>query len=204
MAEKEMKEIMWLRYNYRSAPKIVEFSSDFIYGGKIIPKPQGDWRLEIDDVAYEWMDPEKEMVFVHRDGVKEGRSNEEEAKAVAWIVKELIKAGVNPWDIAVLTPYRNQVEMIKNELIDRGLRKDEVDVKTVHGYLGAEKDVVIFSIVDTYYFGFIDRRMVNVAVTRAKKKFIAVGNYIKILEHKGKPVYNLLDFIMRNGLLVVD
>ncbi|WP_456469586.1 DEAD/DEAH box helicase [Archaeoglobus sp.] len=204
MAEKEMKEILWLRYNYRSNPKIVEFSSNFIYGGRIIPRPQGNYKLEIRNVTYDWMNPEKEMVFVHRDGVKENRSNEDEAKTVAWIVKELIKAEVNPGDIAVLTPYKNQVEKIKDELINRGLRKDEVEVKTVHGYLGAEKDVIVFSIVDTSYFGFIDRRMINVAVTRAKKKFITVGNYNKILEHEGEPIYLLLDFIIRNGLVVVD
>jgi superfamily I DNA and/or RNA helicase len=204
MAEREMKEILWLRYNYRSNPKIVEFSSDFIYGGKIIPKPKRSYKLEIKNAAYRWMSPEESMVFIHRDGVKDNKSNEDEAKAIAWIVKELIKAGASPDDIAVLTPYRNQVEKIKIELIERGLRKNEVEVRTVHSYLGAEKDVVLFSVVDTSNFEFIDHRMINVAVTRAKKKFIAVGNYSSILKYDDKPISQLLKFIMENGLVVVE
>lgn len=206
LAEKEIKEILWLRYNYRSNPKITKFSSEFIYGGKVIPNPKENYELNLEKVTYKWMNPNEPMVFIHVDGMMIDNSNEDEAKVVAWLIKEFKKVGIDSENVVVLTPYRNQVEKIREEMIKRDLRRNEVEIKTVHSYLGAEKDIVIFSLVATYplSFNFLDRRMINVATTRAKKKLIVVGNYNKVIENPDKPAFELLDYIMKNGLLVAE
>ena len=205
LAEKEMKEILWLRHNYRSNPKITKFSSEFIYNGKVIPRLNENYELNL-KATHKWMDSSEPMVFIHVDGVMVDYSNEDEAKVVAWLIKELKKAGADLDSIVVLTPYKNQVEKIREEIIKRDLRKNEVEIKTVHSYLGAEKDIVIFSVVATSpsSFGFLDSRMINVVTTRAKKKLIVVGNYSKILENPDKPISKLLEYVIRNGLFIAE
>lgn len=169
---------LWLRKHYRSNAKIAEFAAKYVYGN-----------LEIDERCYsikmkpcrttipEVGDPSKPVVFLDCKGVEKraGKSkvNEEEAEVVAMVVEELADC-IGEKDVGVITPYVKQAELIKNLLAEFGIN---VEVSTVHSYQGREKDVVIYSITATRnpYFAS-EKRLFNVALTRARKKFIAVGN----------------------------
>lgn len=79
--------------------------------------------------------------------------------------------------IGVITPFAAQKELLKREL------PEEISVGTVHQFQGDEKDIVIFSPGITEYsrkgsFSWLNenRELVNVAMSRAKKNFILVGN----------------------------
>lgn len=98
--------------------------------------------------------------------------------------------------VAVVTPFRGQVEAIKRRVREE-LDPDDADLSerltigTVHTLQGAEKPVVLFSAVnresrasrrtDTNHRErvFIDRddgRLLNVAISRAQKSFIMFGH----------------------------
>lgn len=75
--------------------------------------------------------------------------------------------------IAVITPYRTQVERLRHRLRDcPAPLPDLVEVNTVDGFQGREKDIVIISCVrasKTGAIGFLqDERRMNVAITRAR------------------------------------
>jgi superfamily I DNA and/or RNA helicase len=70
---------------------------------------------------------------------EESKANEGEANIVCSYVSELIKAGVKPETIAVITPYNLQMELIKAKL---HTKYDKVEVKSVDGFQGREKEVI--------------------------------------------------------------
>lgn len=101
--------------------------------------------------------------------------------------------GVDQNTIAIITPYRGQLELLQQMVKDQDL--GYVQIGTVDAYQGQEFDVVIFSMVRSnparqfqklasnpfnllsVHLGFVgDLRRLNVAITRAKYHFCFVGN----------------------------
>jgi superfamily I DNA and/or RNA helicase len=80
-----------------------------------------------------------------------------------------------PERIAVISPYDDQVDRIEQRLDVDGLEVDTVD-----GFQGREKEVVLVSLVrsnDRGAIGFLDEpRRFNVALTRARRKAVVVGD----------------------------
>jgi superfamily I DNA and/or RNA helicase len=98
-----------------------------------------------------------------------------------------LQSQLHPLTIAIITPYKAQVRSIKDMLmrsfISQGATLD-IEVNSVDGFQGREKDVVIFSCVRSCGInnygrgiGFLgDERRLNVALTRAKKALVIVGD----------------------------
>jgi helicase MOV-10 len=110
-------------------------------------------------------------------------------------------------EIAVITPWKEQVWRIRTQL--RALGLHGVDVGHVEAYQGAEFRVTILSCVRSRK-RFLDSdreanmglynepKRFNVAITRAKELLIVVGNANLL---KGDPVWNgFLQVMLRNGL----
>jgi superfamily I DNA and/or RNA helicase len=94
---------------------------------------------------------------------------------VAQLTTDLIDAGVAPEQIAVIAPYDDQVGRL-----ERQIDVEEVEIDTVDGFQGREKEVVLVSLVrsnERGEIGFLDEpRRFNVAVTRARRKAVVVGD----------------------------
>lgn len=79
----------------------------------------------------------------------------------------------------------------------------DIEVGTVHKFQGREKDVIIMSVVCNQINDFIDDpHLINVAVSRAKKKFylVVTGNE----QEKTSNIKDLIDYIDYNNCKVVD
>ena len=92
---------------------------------------------------------------------------------------------VAPGDLAVISPYDAQVQRLRQLLaaeVERGLEVDTVD-----GFQGREKEAVVVSLVrsnDRGEVGFLsDVRRMNVALTRARAKLVVVGDGATISSH---------------------
>jgi regulator of nonsense transcripts 1 len=89
---------------------------------------------------------------------------------------------VAPADIGVITPYAAQVRSIQRALADALPPKvaAEVEVRTVDGFQGREKEIIVFSTVRANperQLGFTaDARRLNVAITRARRGLVVVGH----------------------------
>lgn len=103
--------------------------------------------------------------------------NETEADLAVTLAKELIKMGLHADDIGIITPYAAQIKAIKKRLETDGIY---VETKTVDGFQGREKEAIIISFVRSNpkgEIGFLkDARRLNVAVTRARRKLICIGD----------------------------
>lgn len=115
--------------------------------------------------------------------------NEQEADTVVELVRTAVAAAVgdpsSPGNIGIVSPYRGQVDLIKKKLSEHDdltsdLNLVDIEVKTVDGYQGRERDLIIFSAVRSNRKGSIgflrDWRRLNVALTRAKAGLIVVGD----------------------------
>jgi superfamily I DNA and/or RNA helicase len=78
----------------------------------------------------------------------DGTSRENPAE-VAWVIKilnDILEAGeITKKDIGIITPYAGQVRAIRNSMSEK---LDDVEVKTVDGYQGREKEVNHFLVCE--------------------------------------------------------
>ena len=104
------------------------------------------------------------------------KSNDFEARQVCEVVRDLLKAeDVTNKTIGVITPYKAQLKLITDKI--KGF---DVSVRTVDGFQGQERDVIVFSAVrcnEHGYVGFLDdSKRMNVLLTRARRGMIVIGN----------------------------
>ena len=86
-----------------------------------------------------------------------------------------------PISIGVISPYAKQVGYIREELADdESMRNLDIEVNTIDGFQGQEKDVIYISLVrsnDEGLIGFLkDYRRLNVALTRARLKLVIIAD----------------------------
>lgn len=188
-----------LDVQYRMHEQIMRFSSAQFYGGTlradeavrchrladltgIVSSPLTEAPLEFIDTAGADYDEELEP-----DGAS--RRNTGEGRLVLEKVRQLLEAGLPAADIAVITPYAAQVRWLREQAADN--RALEID--TVDGFQGREKEAVVISLVRSNREGEIgflaDTRRMNVALTRARRKLIVIGDSATL---GGHPFYAAL------------
>ena len=122
-----------------------------------------------------------------------------EAEKIAEICAAFVNSGIDESDIGVITPFRNQAALIRRYMADY----PGIEVKTIDKYQGSEKDVIVISFSQSRS-GILpilqDERRLNVAVTRAKKKLVVVGNLRTL--RKSRFIEKLIDWIGERGRIV--
>ncbi|WP_135303016.1 AAA domain-containing protein [Haloarcula amylovorans] len=162
---------------YRMAQHIQAFASREFYDGQLRPATGEVAAQRIDDLPGVSLDAlpahlRERVAFVDPDGSQVGNTNPDEADAVADVVASYREAGVPADDIGVIAPFRAQVAELDRRLPD-------VAVDTVDRFQGSSKEVIIVSFVATGSLDgpiFEDYRRINVALTRAKKSLVLVGD----------------------------
>jgi len=118
----------------------------------------------------------------------ESRRNPEEAALTVRKARALLDAGLPARDLAIITPYAAQVRLLRQRAGALGIEIDSVD-----GFQGREKEAVIISLVRSNTqneVGFLaDTRRMNVALTRARRKLVVIGDSATISCH---PFYGRL------------
>jgi hypothetical protein len=172
---------MLLREHRRCLPEIIGYCNELQYSGKLLPlrEPTGKELF-------------RQMVWAHVRGqahrVGTSWRNEMEARALAeWVAANerrlLGHYGATQLAdvVGIVTPYAAQAASIRGQLRDRGVDPGSMKIGTVHAMQGAERPVVLFSPtvtwpVATAPFFDRDKRMLNVAVSRAKDTFAVLGD----------------------------
>ena len=202
-----------LEIQYRMNEKIMNFPNQEFYNGLLKPAASvkshtlADLKVKKPEKFKEILDPEEPLSFIDTSGSNafefqpEGSTSYEnhiEAHLALKLVEELLKMGINKRDIGIITPYAAQVKLLKQLLLEKNLK---IEVNSVDGFQGREKEVILISFVrsnNTGEIGFLnDLRRLNVAITRAKRKLICIGN-AKTLSHH--PTYQrFIEYIKAVG-----
>jgi len=182
---------------FRSHEYICDLINGAFYGGELesnYTPPDNEIELgePINQRVVTYCNLEKHPEFRVKRSAKGSRNNTFSADIS---VKIALNAALNEnvESIAIITPYRSQVNELKNLLNSiNEVHKSKIKVGTVHSFQGSEADVVIIDLVDApnekiglLYQGKTGERLINVAVSRAKHKLIIVGNVKMFLEGGG-------------------
>ncbi|HQR41164.1 MAG TPA: AAA domain-containing protein [Gemmatales bacterium] len=200
-----------LEVQYRMHEAIMRFSSHYFYDNKL---------LAHESVRTALLRPHQPPVeFVDTAGCGYGeaqdpetlsRFNEEEAQLLIKLIEKLIEEiGPEQWlqegiSMGIITPYRSQVDLLHKLAEQSSLLEPLhklVTINTVDAFQGQERDVIAISFVrsnEKSEVGFLgDIRRTNVAMTRARKKLIMVGDSATLGSH---PFYlDLLDYVQKGG-----
>ncbi len=172
-----------LSEHYRCHPKIINFCNQKFYRGELVIMTKDNGEDDVLSVV-------KTVPGNHE-------RNHYSQRQIDVIKNEIIPKYVsNPEETGIIAPYKNQVEALNREITD-------VDAATVHKFQGKEKDNIIISTVDDEISDFADDPyLINVAVSRAKKKLMLVvtGNE----QSKERNITDLIDYIQYNNFEVAE
>ena len=185
-----------LTIQYRMPQALLEFPSKYFYNNLVrCINDDNENKSNLLPNGFPWPNSEP-LAFIQTGDNSElshnfgGKSNPTEADLVVRIICDMLNSGdVDSNRIAVITPYSKQVQLIRSGLAMKETRninktafnnRQNVKVGTVDSFQGQETDIVIFSSVrsnDLKEMGFLrDSRRLNVAITRARKGLILVGD----------------------------
>ena len=206
-----------LKVQYRMNKWISHFTSRVFYEGHLIPHasvanslldvvPSKLVRKVEKASIVRAIDPIAPMVFLDVCGNQErAKTSDAEALAVREVVAGLLARGIAQQDIGIIAPYRAQVANLRRYLFSddetigwEALSYDtQLSVDTVDRFQGGERPVIIMSFATTtrpelnsqLRDHLTNPHRLNVALTRAQKKLILVGN-ASVLE--SLPVFDRL------------
>jgi ATP-dependent RNA/DNA helicase IGHMBP2 len=129
------------------------------------------------------------------------RFNEGEANIVSQHVRRLISIGLQQNQLAIITPYNGQVELLRSLLLPDF---PKLEIRSVDGFQGGERDAVVLSLVRSSDrggkngIGFLrDDRRQNVAVTRAKRHLAVICDSETVAQSKF--ISTLISWIGEHG-----
>ncbi|RAU83491.1 AAA domain-containing protein [Pontibacter arcticus] len=203
--ERQPKVAVMLKTQYRMHHHIMEFSNQQFYGGELMahesvhssdlhtfnPVFAAGLAVEFIDTAgcgfNEAVRPESQS-----------SANPEEADLLVSHLVNLLKS-YEPTEmeehlkIGVIAPYRAQINYLQDKvehtpLLNELRQKRHLTIGTVDSFQGQERDIICISMVrsnDQGEIGFLgDQRRMNVAMTRARKKLIVVGDSATLSQHE--------------------
>lgn len=207
-----------LTVQYRMNEAIMNWSSEEFYQGKLVADQSVQHHL-LKDLAN--IDKRKNLEEIDDENLSEcplflidttgydmpestfddesSRANEGEIVLVQTHVKELVENyGVSIDQIGVITPYNMQVQMLRQKLLPI---YPTLEIKSVDGFQGREKEVIIISMVRSNLHGEVgflsDSRRINVAITRARRHLCIICN-VQTVSHDPF-IKRLIDYMLENG-----
>mmetsp|Transcript_18121 Transcript_18121/g.25403 ORF Transcript_18121/g.25403 Transcript_18121/m.25403 type:complete len:528 (+) Transcript_18121:826-2409(+) len=175
---------------YRMHPAISEFPSSTFYGGKLKNGITSDLRQP--PCGFQWPRDNWPIAYIHVESQQQfdGDSiiNELEAECVLRTLQMFLNHGIKGEDIGIITPYKAQKRLILKEINKRILSKCGVEVSTVDGFQGREKEIILLSYTRAnakLQSGFLrDWKRSNVMLTRARRGLIVFGHQSTMMNEK--------------------
>lgn len=173
-----------LKEHYRCHPKIIDFCNRKFYGGKLVCMTRDNGESDV-VCAVKTVEGNHELNHVNR-------------REIDVIRQEILPT--LPYEaeqIGIIAPYNAQVDALQRQI------GTPIDIATVHKFQGRERDAIVMCTVDNQISDFVDDpNLLNVAVSRAKRKFCLVMTGNK--QVKSGNISDLLAYIEYNNFTLTE
>ena len=200
-----------LQIQYRMHEDIMAFSSKYFYDGKLIADDSVRAELLLaNQPPVEFIDTAGAGYSEQQDPETLSRYNTDEAQLLVKRIEDLIgEMGIEDWmdrklTLGIITPYRAQVDHLKTLVEGSGVLEPivkQITINTVDAFQGQERDVIAITFVRSNSkseVGFLgDIRRTNVAMTRARKKLIMIGDSATLGSNEF--YLELVDYVQSKG-----
>lgn len=200
-----------LREHYRCAPEIIEFCNKMFYNSELIAMKAKSSDDQWPTLMVRKTPPGNHMRTLHR-ALAKGTYSQREIDTVEELMGGVVE-GVDfrallggeesgsDYMLGIATPYRLQADRLGEAIYSTDdLLETSVKSETIHKFQGrGAKAMILSTVVDESRVGHMklrfvdDPRMVNVAVSRAKEKFILVTNHDEV--PRSKIIKALIDYV---------
>ncbi|OAG29608.1 regulator of nonsense transcripts 1 [Nematocida displodere] len=161
---------------YRMHPLISQWPSEAFYGGMLL-----NGVTATSNQPRAWGKTPTPLMFYSIPGPETFTNpsyyNQEQIDAVLSLIKHMTSLGISGKSISVITPYEAQRAQIDDQIRNFCLG---LEVTNIDAFQGRENDYIILTTVrsnDKGSIGFVNNeKRLNVAITRAKRSLIIVGN----------------------------
>ncbi len=206
------KADVMLTEQYRMNNQIMAFPSRQFYNNELIANVGvAERKIFPDDIPFEFIDTAGCGFFEQTDEETRSTYNQEEANLLIQHFNlyanqlEAMNVLNSVINVGIISPYKAQATLLQNALAGTTLIPEQISanlsINTVDSFQGQERDIVYISLVrsnEKGEIGFLsDIRRMNVAMTRARKKLVIIGDSSTICSH---PFYDkLLDYVNEIG-----
>ena len=189
-----------LQVQYRMPEAIMGFSNLHFYEGKLeAAENTKSHAFSTDEPVLEWIDTAGSGYTDQTEEESLSTFNPEEARFACRYLNDTIKRigfgqfKEKGWTIGLIAPYSAQVRYLRYLIFETyefpNLKAfaDLITIDTVDGFQGQERDLMLISLTrsnESGEIGFLaDERRMNVAITRAKRKLILIGDSSTLAQH---------------------
>ncbi|XP_011383089.1 DNA-binding protein SMUBP-2 isoform X3 [Pteropus vampyrus] len=183
-----------LTVQYRMHQAIMQWASEALYHGQLTAHPSvaghllrdlpGVAATEETGIPLLLVDTAGCGLLEQEGDGDQSKGNPGEVRLVGLHIQALVDAGVRASDIAVISPYNLQVDLLRQSLSHK---HPELEIKSVDGFQGREKEAVVLSFVRSNRKGEVgflaEDRRINVAVTRARRHVALVCDSRTVSNH---------------------
>lgn len=200
-----------LSTQYRMHPCIGDLISILFYDGKVQSGVSArDRTVELPLLmgkVITWISTSDKMDKRFEKQHGQSYENEAEANIILKVLKQLdheMENHENQYSIGVITPYRAQLERIRNRIPNLELKNISVDVNTVDAFQGSQRDIMLYSTVRSNRsknIGFLkEQSRLNVSFSRARHALIIVGDatYLNNKDIRDNIFPDVLQYINNN------
>ncbi|CAL6037676.1 DNA_helicase [Hexamita inflata] len=201
-----------LNIQYRMHSGLLEYPNSEFYKGVIRPGVLDSTRtlkqrIAIPNGISKLIKPNFPSIFIETNGREErfestkSYTNQQEVDMISQLIRNLLmEYQVTAKDIGVITPYSAQQTLLLKEI---SKISQDIEINSVDGFQGREKEIIIFSAVRSNTDGNIgflkDKRRLNVSMTRARKLFIMIANATTL--ESDETWANMINYYKQKGVI---
>lgn len=198
----------FLNIQYRMNDSLLLFPNSTFYGSLL----SSDSSSRYSSLDFNILNSNNKFIFIDTAGADYNEEiiendssifNPGEAELLLKLFKKYYDSDIEKvYSFGILSPYRAQINFIQKLLNNFiSLPAGYLEVNTIDAFQGREKDCIFLSLVrsnSNREIGFLsDERRLNVAITRARKELVIIGDSETLAKHK---IYSsLIDFSQNQG-----